>query len=339
MSFVVKCQKKLPGECPEEFTHGDEQTLYNGKDDTSYSGKAAAPEKKINTQKKSQKRLARKIGIHFANDMGEKVIGIYAGSITFFFFLSLIPLLILVTSLLPYTGIKETDLVTIVTNITPDIADGLVASMIYEAYNASTGLLPIPILVLVWSCAQAMLALIRGMNDVYGVKEHRSYLSLCLTSIIYTLLMLAVLILVAGLNVFGELIRKTIASSLQSTQHQTSGLLARGLSTGQTILLLLGVVIIFSLVYTFVPSGRRNYFYQLPGALFTTIAWQVFSFFFKLYVNGTNKYTSFYGSLATLAILMFWMYCCIYILLLGGHINDFFRPVVRRFFQNLVRRN
>lgn len=281
------------------------------------------------------KRLAKKVGIRFASDMSRKVIGIYAGSITFFFFLSFIPLMILVTSFLPYTRIEATDLVTMLTSLTPDIADGLVASMVYEAYNASSSLLPIPLLVLIWSCAQAMLALIRGMNDVYNVKEHRSYLSLCLTSIVYTFLTLIVMISMVALNVFGELIRRNMVAALQASSQKASGLLVTGLTTGQSLLVLAASVLIFMLVYTYVPSGRRNPLYQLPGAVFTMLAWQIFSFFFKLYVNGTNKYTSFYGSLATLAILMFWMYCCIYIMLLGGHINEFLRPILKRFFRSL----
>ncbi len=291
---------------------------------------------RIRTDK--NRSLARKIGMHFASDMGKKLIGIYAGSITFFFFLALIPLLILVTSFLPYTSIEASDLVNMITGFTPDIADGLVASLVYEAYNSASALLPIPLLVLVWSCAQAMLALIRGMNDVYSVEEHRSYLALCLTSIIYTILMLFALVGMMVLGVFGELIRKNLASNIQTTSERASGLLSGGLSAGQSFLFMLTAVLIFTLVYTFVPSGRRNLFFQLPGALFTTLAWQIFSFFFKLYVQGTNKYTSFYGSLATLAILMFWMYCCIYILLLGGHINAFFRPVFRRLLRRRLRR-
>lgn len=290
------------------------------------------------TRTDKNRSLARKIGMHFASDMGKKLIGIYAGSITFFFFLALIPLLILVTSFLPYTSIEASDLVNMITGFTPDIADGLVASLVYEAYNSASALLPIPLLVLVWSCAQAMLALIRGMNDVYSVEEHRSYLALCLTSIIYTILMLFALVGMMVLGVFGELIRKNLASNIQTTSERASGLLSEGLSAGQSFLFLLTAVLIFTLVYTFVPSGRRNLFFQLPGALFTTLAWQIFSFFFKLYVQGTNKYTSFYGSLATLAILMFWMYCCIYILLLGGHINAFFCPVFRRLLRRRLRR-
>lgn len=284
----------------------------------------------IKAKEHSKSSQARRIGVSFVDDMGKKVIGIYAGSITFFFFLALIPLLILLTSFLPYTSIEAKDLVTMITDFTPDIADGLVASMVYEAYSSASGLLPIPLLVLIWSCAQAMMALIRGLNDVYSVKEHRSYLSLCMTSIVYTLLMLFALVAMMILGVFGELIRKNLSQNIPAESARAYGLLTKGLSAGQILLLLLTAVLIFTLVYTFVPSGRRSPFLQLPGALFTTVAWQIFSFFFKLYVEGTNKYTSFYGSLATIAILMFWMYCCIYILLLGGHINAFLRPIFRR---------
>lgn len=51
----------------------------------------------------------------------------------------------------------------------------------------------------------------------------------------------------------------------------------------------------------------------------------LFSAFFSLYVNGVNKFMSFYGTLGTFAIALFWMYCFFYILLVGGFVNDYFQ--------------
>ncbi|MBQ7719002.1 MAG: YihY/virulence factor BrkB family protein, partial [Clostridia bacterium] len=73
-----------------------------------------------------------------------------------------------------------------------------------------------------------------------------------------------------------------------------------------------------------------NYLLQLPGAVFTSVSWSAFSFFFSLYINGMYNYTVFYGSLATVTIFLFWLYGCFFILLVGGSINCLFEPQIRR---------
>ena len=49
---------------------------------------------------------------------------------------------------------------------------------------------------------------------------------------------------------------------------------------------------------------------------------------FSIYVNMPNSY-SIYGSLATPAIMMFWLYFCISIFFFGAFINCFFHPAVK----------
>ena len=41
-------------------------------------------------------------------------------------------------------------------------------------------------------------------------------------------------------------------------------------------------------------------------------------------MKGYNAYTMFYGSLGTIAIMMFWLYCCFNILLIGAFFNRLF---------------
>ena len=53
------------------------------------------------------------IGYDFGKHMGRKNISAYAASTAFFIFLSLIPALMLLCSLLPYTPITEANLMTV----------------------------------------------------------------------------------------------------------------------------------------------------------------------------------------------------------------------------------
>lgn len=60
---------------------------------------------------------------------------------------------------------------------------------------------------------------------------------------------------------------------------------------------------------------------QLPGALFTACAWQLISFVFSIYLDIFKGFSSMYGSLTTIILLMLWLYMCMYAILLGGEVN------------------
>ena len=59
----------------------------------------------------------------FSSQMKKQNISAYASSTAFFLFLSVIPMLMVVCAVLPYTPVTEQNLVTALTDVTPDIAD------------------------------------------------------------------------------------------------------------------------------------------------------------------------------------------------------------------------
>lgn len=46
-----------------------------------------------------------------------------------------------------------------------------------------------------------------------------------------------------------------------------------------------------------------------------------FSGIFSVYVDKYNNYSSFYGTMTTIALIMVWLYGCMYVLFIGGIIN------------------
>lgn len=59
-----------------------------------------------------------------------------------------------------------------------------------------------------------------------------------------------------------------------------------------------------------------------PGALFASLGWIIVSFGFSYYVSEFGNYTSTYGSLGAIIVLMLWFYLSAIIIMVGGELNS-----------------
>jgi membrane protein len=84
-------------------------------------------------------------------------------------------------------------------------------------------------------------------------------------------------------------------------------------------------------LYRLGPSVRPAPFVRLlPGAALAALLWVVGSSLFGWYVSKLANYTATYGSLATVAILMTWLWLSAAIVLLGAQVNfEFNRRQIR----------
>jgi len=65
----------------------------------------------------------------------------------------------------------------------------------------------------------------------------------------------------------------------------------------------------------------------LMGAAFSAVGWMIVSWIFSVYLNIFKGFSSMYGSLTTIVLIMLWLYFCMYILLLGGEVNVILRDM------------
>ena len=260
---------------------------------------------------------AKRLAVKTAIDWNNLNVGTYASSIAFFFFMSIIPLAILLLHLLPYAGLSQYELFDFAQDLLPEALQRLVATVITEAYMKSGGVMSVSALVLFWAASRGTMALRWGLNLVYDEKEQRSYPVLCLLAIGYTIALLIIFSIMLFLIFAGP-----VSNYLTITMPQVFGNPVT-IELRQKIYLHVLMVLAFTLVYTFIPAGRRKIHRQIPGAVIVAVLWEVFSYFFSIYVRSYNTYTKFYGSLGAIAILLLWLYCCFYIMLIGGYFNRF----------------
>ena len=264
--------------------------------------------------KKYSKQEVKDFATFFASGMTYKDVASYASSMAFFFFIALIPLLIILSKLLPLTGISDDQLIRVVTRVTPEIVDVMVVIIVKQAYSSNAGIISISAVVILYATARGMLALLRGLNRIFDVKVRHGGISVIIRAGIYTLLMLLYLILLLLIIVYGESIMIFLISHIKVLDRVPLLFNFRYL-----LMMALGVISLMA-VYAYVPSERQPFKKQLPGAVFTTVAWVVFSFFFSLFI-GSSIYGTYYGSLAAIVIFMMWLYGCFYILLMGANLN------------------
>jgi len=81
------------------------------------------------------------------------------------------------------------------------------------------------------------------------------------------------------------------------------------------------IYVVFSLIYWLVPNLKIQFKSVLPGALFATVGWILTSLAFSFYVGSYGNYSSTYGSIGGIIVLMMWLYFSAIILMLGGQLN------------------
>lgn len=255
----------------------------------------------------------------FAYSMTKKNISAFSASTAFFLFLSLIPMVAILCAILPYTPMSEETLLAVIAEYVPDTVSPLLGSVVEDVYAKSAGILSIAIIGTLWTAGKGMLALIRGLNAINDVEENRNYMVVRVVASVYTLIMIVAVILSLILMVFGNLLVRLLLQDFPQTR-----LLFEVLMHFRFVFSWVILTIVFTLLYTFVPNRKMRFKEQLTGGMFSAVVWSIFSWCFSVYVEHFGGFGT-YGSLATIVIVMLYLYFCMYIIFVGAYINCYFR--------------
>ncbi|MEG1633228.1 MAG: YihY/virulence factor BrkB family protein [Oscillospiraceae bacterium] len=256
----------------------------------------------------------------FFGGMSRRKIPTFAGAGAYYLFMSLVPMIMLLCALLQYTPLTEELVLAVLVDYVPHSMYELVADIVATVYSGGGVALTVSIALTVWSASASMKALMRGMDSVYDAERRESYIGFSLRACLYMLVFLLMLMLSFFVMVYGGKILRLIEIYVPAAQALT--FLLYRLQKLRFIIVMAVLVLVFMLLYRWMPATPTRYRHQWPGAIFTSMAWVVFSWGFSLYVSMSDKLGA-YGFLGTIIIAMMWMYFCLYFLLLGGYINRY----------------
>ncbi|HEX2076281.1 MAG TPA: YihY/virulence factor BrkB family protein [Longimicrobium sp.] len=99
---------------------------------------------------------------------------------------------------------------------------------------------------------------------------------------------------------------------------------------GSARLLAFGFILLaFVLIYRYLPLRRTPWRIALVAASFTAVVWEMLKGAFAWYVS-TADYRTTYGTLATLVLLVLWVYYSAFVFVLGGEVGQVYDLLRRR---------
>ena len=245
----------------------------------------------------------------------------HAAQAAYFFVLSLIPTILLLLTLVRFTPIQHEDILNGVYLLFPSEIESLIITAVNQVYQQYYAIIPLTILIAVWSAGRGVLAIISGLNGVYFHTESRNYFYLRLKASVYTLFFLLAIIISLVVSVF-----TTGVINIIYENYPGLGRTLRTFIELRVVLIVPLLTFFWVLVYTFLPNGmeksRKTLVGQIPGAVVTALGWVLISYAFSLYLHIFTGFSTLYGSLTTIILLLLWLYFSMYAIFIGGILNS-----------------
>jgi len=203
----------------------------------------------------------------------------------------------------------------------PKVQDILDAAMASVVVTGSSGLLAnIGIVLGIYLGTMFMSTISRALSQTHGVQEDRHWWSKYIISFLLLFWFGLTILFCFNAMVFGETLAAVAEVNFQLTIPLQEWVAALNLPFTALALILLALVL-----YLLLPENYLTIRQALPGAIFFAVGWIIVTKLFQYYVAKYDRYNPTYLALASIIVLLTWMYLTCLLLLLGGKLNAILR--------------
>ena len=237
-----------------------------------------------------------------------------AAAMAYYFTISIFPVLIVVYTILQSLHISQENLYKIwVEIIPPDAVDVISDYLNYVGGNRSTFMVIVGVLVTLTSSSAAFRSLLKIMADIQGESRYKG-LRAGLYSLVISLGLLGAIYVSGFVILTGEWILSFLEGVFGSAMFDIWQWVRFA------VLFLILLVVIY-LVYKITAPKEVARVKRVPGAAIASVLLVAVSIIFSRLISMSANYPLVYGSLASFIILMFWVYICSIILIMGNVFN------------------
>ncbi len=241
---------------------------------------------------------------------------ILPGQLAYFFVLAIVPTITLIS--------YEAALLNLSTDVLYDFIDSAfssdIASMLLAtsaSYEKGIGFFLV-VIIGYFIASNGPASIIITSNTIYGEKQE-GFFKRRLKALIMTFVLVLLFIFMLIVPVFGtKIIELFKFVDLNSNVTDNVSMIITILQGPITWLIMYFFI---KILYTIAPNKKvrsKNVGY---GALFTTFSWVIITYIYSYYINNLAHYSTFYGGLANIVILMFWFYLLAYAFTIGMALN------------------
>jgi membrane protein len=169
----------------------------------------------------------------------------------------------------------------------------------------------IGLVISLWSANGGIKALFDALNVVYEEKEHRSFIGLNAVSLLFTLGMIAFLLMALACIV-------AIPVALDYLPSFIGGII----DIVRWPVMLVCVAVALAFIYRYGPSRTEPRWRWITwGSTFAALAWLAASALFSWYAASFGSFNKTYGSLGAVIGFMTWMWISMIVILVGAKLN------------------
>jgi membrane protein len=160
----------------------------------------------------------------------------------------------------------------------------------------------------------------RALSHTHGVQEDRNWWSKYIVSFFLLFWFGITILLCFNVVVFGETLAGLAEVNFQLTIPLQEWVRALNLPFTALALVILALAL-----YLLTPENYLTIPQALPGAIVFSVGWITVTKLFQFYVARYDRYNPTYLALASIIVLLTWMYLVCLLLLLGGKLNAILR--------------
>jgi membrane protein len=244
----------------------------------------------------------------------------YAAGVAFHSLFSMFSVLFSLSLLLGLFGASPDNLRALDTflgGLVPDEATRFVDSVVdIVSRPVPQGLVFISLIFTLWTSSNVVQALIHALNRIYHLRtEGRAawrtrLMALAVVGSSTVLFAMGFVLLVLGKDLSGGYVD-------MPWRNQVLAFILVGRESLSVIMVFLGGL----LLYWLAPSFKHVHRVSWPGALVFTITWTLTTYGFNIYLRDIAVYDRIYGPMATVVVVLVWVYLSAFWCLVGGEVN------------------
>ena len=225
-----------------------------------------------------------------------------AAGMAYYFFLAIFPALIAAIGIMDLTGTSTEAFVQTIRDTLPGGTGQVVVDAVQgrdPSEGRSLTAAIVGVALALWSASSGFVALQSGLNVAYDVPEDRKFVGKRAVA----------LALLVAAGILGGVPTPFVAGE-------------GALKIVGWVLTLPAVIVLFALFYYLGPKRESpKWVWVTPGGLVGAVLWLLVSGAFGFYVKEFATYGKTYGSLASVIVLIFWLYLSALTILVGGELN------------------
>lgn len=165
----------------------------------------------------------------------------------------------------------------------------------------------------------------RGLEKAFRIGESRRYWKAKIRHFIIILVMAFSILVITLFSNFIAILKNSGLALLVAANLNELGILKTFITAIEDIPLILSSVttlimntVLVFIIYRFIPPKKLTNLSLFKGALFASFSYEVVKFLFSYYIREINDYTSIFGSLNTIVILMIWIWYTCFLFIIGA---------------------